>query len=54
MNGPAKDEPAGRARGLRLLWSELVLPALVAFGCVAIAMALVEGPPIGDFLYAIF
>ena len=49
--------PAGAPRPgavLASLWRELVLPAGVALALVLLAVALIEGPPAGDFLYAIF
>jgi len=36
------------------LWREFVQPLFVAFALFAIAVGLIEGPPAGAFLYAIF
>lgn len=35
-------------------WRELLFPLLVLAGLLAIAVALVEGPPVQAFLYAVF
>jgi hypothetical protein len=37
-----------------LLWRELLRPVLVAVGLLYIAVSLIEGQAVGDFLYAIF
>lgn len=47
-------DPAPPTPLKRLLWRELLRPALVAVGLVYIVVSLVEGPAIQDFLYAIF
>ncbi len=39
---------------VRLLWRELLLPAIVVFALFLIAVALIEGPPLEQFLYAVF
>ncbi|HKX45097.1 MAG TPA: hypothetical protein VJP77_00130 [Planctomycetota bacterium] len=51
---PQPARPSALARLGRGLVREVVLPILVALGLVAIAVALIEGPPAGDFLYAVF
>jgi hypothetical protein len=38
----------------RVLWRGILLPVLVAAGLVLVAVALIEGPAVEDFLYAIF
>ncbi len=35
-------------------WREVLLPVGVVVGLLAIAVALVEGPPVQAFLYAVF
>ena len=39
---------------LRGLVREVLLPTAVLVGLLAIAVALIEGPPLQQFLYAIF
>jgi hypothetical protein len=39
---------------LRLLWDELLVPLGVVAGLLFIAVALVEGAPLQQFLYAVF
>ena len=51
---PEPARPSALARLGRGLLREVVLPILVAIALVAIAVALIEGPPAGDFLYAVF
>jgi hypothetical protein len=51
MDTPSTRPGAGR-RGV--LWRALLRPALVAVGLVYIVVALIEGPALQDFLYAIF
>ncbi len=41
-------------RLLGLAWSELLVPVLVVAGLLSIAVALIEGPPLEPFLYAVF
>ncbi|MHC5211170.1 MAG: hypothetical protein ACYTG2_10670 [Planctomycetota bacterium] len=51
------DRPEERAprRGVgRLLWEELLLPVGVVAGLLFIAVALIEGAPLQQFLYAVF
>lgn len=50
------DTQATRSRSERrdVLWRALLRPVLVAVGLVYIVVALIEGPAIQDFLYAIF
>lgn len=35
-------------------WRELLAPLAVVVGLLAVAVALVEGPPVQAFLYAVF
>lgn len=65
-DGSAADGSAPRAQGdpgsqraprrglLRLLWDELLVPLGVVAGLLFIAVALVEGAPLQQFLYAVF
>jgi hypothetical protein len=39
---------------LRLIWRELLLPVAVVVGLLLIAVALIEGEPLQQFLYAVF
>jgi len=52
------DTPAAPARGTlalaRLLWREVLLPVFVVVALLLIAVALIEGPPLEQFLYAVF
>lgn len=50
MNAAAPDPQRWRS----LLWRELLRPVLVAVGLLYIAVSLIEGQAVGDFLYAIF
>jgi hypothetical protein len=38
----------------RTLWREVLLPLGVAAALLVLAVALVEGPPLEQFLYAVF
>lgn len=44
----------GRVTGVVWIWRELLLPVLIAISVLAIAVALVEGPALDTFLYAVF
>ena len=52
------DAPAVPPRGplalAALLWREVLLPVAVVFALALIAVALIEGPPLEQFLYAVF
>ena len=50
------DTPAARParRWLSGLLREVLLPAAVLIGLLAIAVVLIEGPPLQQFLYAVF
>jgi hypothetical protein len=48
----AADSPSLRAA--RLVWRELLLPLGVVAALLVLAVALVEGPPLQQFLYAVF
>ena len=41
-------------RTLLTVWRELLAPLAVLLGLLAIAVALIEGPPVQAFLYAVF
>jgi len=41
-------------RVLVVAWSEVLMPLGIVVGLLAIAVALVEGPPMQAFLYAVF
>ncbi|MGQ0552881.1 MAG: hypothetical protein ACT4PU_06645 [Planctomycetota bacterium] len=50
-----KPEPPAGSRGFgRMLLNDVVLPLAVAAGLAFIAVALIEGPPLEQFLYAVF
>jgi hypothetical protein len=51
---PTGAPPAPGRRWLRGLLREVLLPAAVLVGLLAIAVVLVEGPPQQQFLYAVF
>jgi hypothetical protein len=54
---PGSGPAAGGAprRGVaRAVWEELLLPVGVLAGLVFIAVALIEGAPLEQFLYAVF
>jgi hypothetical protein len=51
---PAGAAPLPKRRWLRGLLGEVLLPTAVLVGLLAIAVALIEGPPLQQFLYAIF
>ena len=44
----------GLPRAARWTWREVLLPVLVTFALLLIAVALIEGPPLEQFLYAVF
>ena len=46
--------PSPKRGWLRGLLSEVLLPTAVLVGLLAIAVALIEGPPLQQFLYAVF
>lgn len=50
---PSGATPAPRG-WLRGLLREVLLPTAVLVGLLAIAVALIEGPPLQQFLYAVF
>jgi hypothetical protein len=52
LNERTPQTPA-RAR-LATLWREVLLPVLVVCALLLIAVALIEGPPLEQFLYAVF
>ena len=39
---------------LKLLWREVLLPLGVVAALLLLAVALIEGPPLEQFLYAVF
>lgn len=39
---------------LRFVWRELLLPIVVVACLLLLAVALIEGPPLEQFLYAVF
>ena len=41
-------------RAAYLLWRELLLPLGVVAALLFLAVALIEGPPLEQFLYAVF
>ena len=41
-------------RAVRLVWRELLLPLCVVAALLLLAVALIEGPPLEQFLYAVF
>lgn len=45
---------SGSRRALRTLGREVLLPIAVVIGLLLIAVALVEGPALDQFLYAVF
>jgi hypothetical protein len=45
---------SSRRGALRLVWEELLLPVGVVAGLLFIAVALIEGAPLQQFLYAVF
>ena len=51
---PAPAAPPPARRWLGGLLREVVLPTAVLVGLLAIAVALIEGPPLQQFLYAVF
>jgi hypothetical protein len=51
---PESRGPRGPVAIALALWRELLLPVLVAFAVLLIAVALIEGPPLEQFLYAVF
>ena len=51
---PPGAAPLPKRRWLRGLLREVLLPTAVLVGLLAIAVALIEGPPLQQFLYAIF
>lgn len=51
---PSQRECAPRRSLPRLLWDELIVPLGVVAGLLFIAVALVEGAPLQQFLYAVF
>ena len=53
MSATTENEPSAPS-AWRQLWRFVLLPILCAIGLVFIAVGLIEGPPVGDFLYAIF
>jgi hypothetical protein len=48
----AGDTAAGRA--WVAVWTWFLAPALLLLGALLVAVALVEGPPLPPFLYAVF
>ena len=46
--------PGVLLRSLRLLWREVLLPIGVVVVLLLIAVALIEGEPLQQFLYAVF
>lgn len=52
---PATRSGADSRRSLaRLVWEELLVPVGVVAGLLFIAVALIEGSPLQQFLYAVF
>jgi hypothetical protein len=45
---------SGLRRAARLVWRELLLPLGVTVALLMLAVALIEGPPLEQFLYAVF
>jgi len=51
---PAAGSSGGMRHAARGFAREVLLPAAVLIGLLAIAVALIEGPPLQQFLYAVF
>jgi hypothetical protein len=51
---PAAASPPPARRWLSGFVREVLLPTVVLVGLFAIAVALIEGPPLQQFLYAVF
>jgi hypothetical protein len=51
---PSGSAPSPARRWLRGLLREVLLPTAVLVGLLAIAVVLIEGPPLQQFLYAVF
>jgi hypothetical protein len=51
---PSGAAPSPGRRWLRGLLREVLLPTAVLVGLLAIAVVLIEGPPLQQFLYAVF
>ena len=41
-------------KGVRWIWREVLLPLGVVAALLLLAVALIEGPPLEQFLYAVF
>ena len=51
---PSGAKPSAWRGWLRGLLREVLLPTAVLIGLLAIAVVLIEGPPLQQFLYAVF
>jgi len=51
---PHSPPPGPSRRAARLLLREVLLPLGVVAGLLLLAVALIEGPPLEQFLYAVF